>query len=78
MLTAVDSESWIRGPVETLPREQLPALQLERLRATVARVLRGQPVGAERLARAGISAPEDLRSLDDLARIPFATGRNVD
>jgi len=41
-------------------------------------VLRGQPVGAERLARAGISAPEDLRSLDDLARIPFATGRNVD
>lgn len=56
MLTAADSESRIRGPVETLPREQLAALQLERLRATVARVLRGQPVGAERLARGHLGA----------------------
>jgi phenylacetate-CoA ligase len=59
--------------VETLPREELRTLQLERLRGAVARVLSGQPLGAERLGQAGISAAGDLKSLDDLARIPFGT-----
>jgi len=39
----------------------------------VARVLNGQPLGAERLGRAGIVAADDLKSLDDLTLIPFAT-----
>jgi phenylacetate-CoA ligase len=56
-----------------MPREQLEQLQLERLRETVTRVLAGQPLGAERLAAAGITASEDLRSLDDLANVPFVT-----
>jgi len=55
-----------------MPRERLAELQLERLRATVARVLRGQPLGAGRLAEAGIAAPDDINALDDLAKIPFA------
>ncbi len=50
-------------------REQLRARQLERLRATVARVL-GAPLGG-RLREAGIESPEDVGSLDDLARLPF-------
>ncbi|MBV9365181.1 MAG: phenylacetate--CoA ligase [Solirubrobacterales bacterium] len=58
---------------ETLPREELTALQLERLRATVARVLAGQRLGAERLAEAGIASPNDVDALDDLTRIPFFT-----
>ena len=58
--------------METFPRERLRALQLERLRETVGRVLAGQPLGAERLAAAGITAPGDLAGLDDLLRIPFA------
>jgi phenylacetate-CoA ligase len=69
----VATELQIRDPAETLPRRQLRQLQLERLRATVGRVLRGQRLGAERLAAAGITAPEDLGSLDDLGRVPFAT-----
>jgi phenylacetate-CoA ligase len=64
----------IWDPAETLPREELDALALDRLRSTVARVLAGQPFGAARLAQAGIGSPGDLRSLDDLARIPF-TGK---
>ena len=56
---------------ETLPREELRALQLQRLRETVARVLRGQPLGAERLHQAGIAAADDLRSLEDLTKVPF-------
>ena len=65
-------EVWDRA--ETLPREDLDALALDRLRSTVARVLAGQPFGAARLAQAGIGSPGDVRSLDDLARFPF-TGK---
>jgi phenylacetate-CoA ligase len=66
------SEIWDRE-AETLPRERLAALQLERLRTTVGRVLGAQPRGAELLAQAGIADPLDVRSLDDLSRIPFMT-----
>jgi phenylacetate-CoA ligase len=43
------------------------------VRNTVTRVLAGQPLGTERLRRVGIAAADDLKSLDDLATIPFAT-----
>jgi phenylacetate-CoA ligase len=70
--SAASSEGiWDRA--ETLPREQLEVLQLGRLRSTVARVLRGQPPGAARLAGAGITAAGDIGSLADLSRIPFTT-----
>jgi phenylacetate-CoA ligase len=73
VLTAAPSEPAIwDDAAETMPREQLAALQLERLRATVARVLEGQPLGARRLTEAGITAAEDLKTLDDLASVPFA------
>jgi phenylacetate-CoA ligase len=67
------SEIQIRDAIETLPREQLAALQLERLRETVGRVLKGQPLGARRLAAAGIGDPEELRSLDQLETLPFTS-----
>jgi phenylacetate-CoA ligase len=56
-----------------MPREQLETLQLERLRATVARVLGGQPLGAERLAQAGIADAGDVATLGDLPTVPFMT-----
>jgi phenylacetate-CoA ligase len=56
---------------ETLGRDQLASLQLERLRATLARVLDAQPRGAELLRAAGIERADDLESLSDLGRIPF-------
>jgi phenylacetate-CoA ligase len=71
-LTAAASEELkVWDAAETLSREELEGLQLERLRATVDRVLRGQPLGAERLAQAGIDSPQDVKTLDDLTRIPF-------
>jgi phenylacetate-CoA ligase len=66
------SEHAIRDPAETLPRERLHALQLERLRATIARALAAQPVFAERLRVAGVEDPAELRSLDDVVRLPFS------
>ncbi len=62
--------------VETLPRERMHALQLERLRATVGRVLAGVAPLAERLRAAGIRSPGDIASLADLGRLPFT--RKID
>jgi phenylacetate-CoA ligase len=66
------SERTIWDPVEAAPREELRALQLERLRATVERVLDGQPPGAARLREAGVTSAGELTSLDDLTRLPFS------
>ncbi len=73
MPASAPSDAVIWDRAETLPREQLEALQLRHLRSVVARVLRGQPSGAGRLAAAGITAAGDIGSLADLSRIPFTT-----
>jgi phenylacetate-CoA ligase len=62
--------------VETLPRERMHALQLERMRATVGRVLAAVEPLAERLRAAGIRSPGDIASLADLGRLPFT--RKID
>lgn len=53
---------------ETMAPEPLRALQLERLRALLARVKERVPLYRERLARI---EPEQIASLDDLRRLPF-------
>ena len=58
---------------ETLPRERLQRLQLERLRATLGRLLDHVPLMRERLHAAGIKSPADITSLDDLHALPFST-----
>jgi phenylacetate-CoA ligase len=59
--------------VETLPRDRMEALQLDRLRGCVARVLAAVPPLAARLRDAGLADARDLRSLADLRRLPFTT-----
>jgi phenylacetate-CoA ligase len=54
--------------LEAMPREERAGLQLDRLRALVARVRERVPLYHERLD--GVQ-PGDLASLDDLARLPF-------
>ena len=56
---------------ETMPRADLEALQLKRLRETVG-AAGHSPFYRERLEQAGV-APESLKSLEDAARIPFTT-----
>jgi len=69
---SVDSERrfWDEG-VETLPREALEALQLERLQQQLER-FREASIYRAKLAEAG-TEPGDIRTLDDLARIPVVT-----
>jgi phenylacetate-CoA ligase len=56
--------------VETMPRECLRELQLERLRAVLERVYGRVPFYRERLDQASVSA-DSLKTLDDLQRLPF-------
>ena len=57
--------------LETMSREQIEALQVERLKATVAHCM-NNPVYKERLEKAGVTA-ESITSVDDIRRIPFTT-----
>lgn len=57
--------------IEHASREEIRALQLQRLRATVDRVLAGAPPLRRRLLDAGVESGDDVRSLDDLERLPF-------
>ena len=57
---------------ETMPREDLEALQVHKLRDLVARADAEVPFHAERLRDAGVTA-ESISSPDDLRRIPFLT-----
>ncbi len=66
-----DGANPVFDPAELLPRERLAALQFERLRASVAQAGR-TPFYDAALSRAGV-APDSLRSLEDLARLPFTT-----
>jgi len=61
----------VTASVETRPRRELERLQLERLRAVVARANR-VPLHRDRLAAAGIG-PSSIRALEDLRRLPFTT-----
>jgi phenylacetate-CoA ligase len=58
--------------VERAPRERLRELQLGRLRGLVARLLDAVAPTRGRLHAAGVRSGDDVRSLDDLRRLPFS------
>ncbi len=57
--------------IEKMPREELRALQSERLVQQVARMYERVPLFRQRMEEAGLR-PEDIRGVDDLARLPFS------
>lgn len=61
---------------ETLDRDALERLQLQRLRDTVRRVAARVPFYQQKLAASGVR-PEDIRSLADLRRLPFTTSADL-
>jgi phenylacetate-CoA ligase len=68
--TGQSQRSFLHAEYETMPRERLEQLQLERLQSTVANAYENVPVHRQRLQAKGIE-PADVRSLADLARLPF-------
>jgi phenylacetate-CoA ligase len=61
---------------ETMPREDLEALQLKRLQAVVERLYHLVPFYRRRLDEMGVK-PGDVRTLEDLARLPFTTKQDL-
>ncbi|MBE6886125.1 MAG: phenylacetate--CoA ligase [Oscillospiraceae bacterium] len=61
---------------ETMPRKELEALQLERLKWVVSHCYENIPFYRERLDQAGVT-PDSIRSLKDIERIPFTTKEDI-
>ena len=66
----------IWSEIETLPREEMEKIQLERLKETVARVYERVEPYRRKMDEAGI-APSDIKSLADLRRLPFVTKQDM-
>ena len=61
---------------ETMPREELEALQLRRLKSLVEKVYYNVPFYQNRFNEMGIR-PEQIRSLDDLKYLPFTEKQDL-
>src|SRR4030042_6864970 len=58
--------------IQTMSRKRLEALQLERLRWQVTRCYKNSEFYREKFDRASLT-PSDIKSLQDLLKIPFVT-----
>ena len=56
--------------IETMPKEELQALQLELLQKLVKNTYRDSKFYRERMDAAGVK-PEDIKTLDDIRKLPF-------
>ena len=70
-----DTCPYFNEEVETLSHEEIKALQLQRLQATVRHCM-NSPFYKARFDEIGLK-PEDIQSLDDLRKIPFTTKQDL-
>ncbi len=61
---------------ETLSRQEIEAIQLERLQETVSRVYDKVPAYREKMDKKGVK-PQDIKTLRDLAKLPFVTKQDM-
>lgn len=69
------SSEYLDPELETMSREEIEKLQVERLRETVSRCM-NNPVYRKRLEEAGVSA-DNITSVSDIRRIPFTTKEDL-
>lgn len=70
-----DNCPFFHEKMETMTRAEIEALQLERLQATVRHCM-NSPFYKKRFDEIGLK-PEDIKSLDDIRRIPFTTKQDL-
>lgn len=61
---------------ETLSRDEMSAIQLQRLQETVKKVYNNVEPYRKKMEEVGIK-PEDIQTLDDLKRLPFTTKQDL-
>ncbi len=80
------SRNLFRGPldtsyldpfVETLGREALRQIQLKKLQLMLGPVCSSNAFYRRKLADAGLRSPNDLKTIEDLQRLPFTTKREL-
>ena len=71
----MNPESYFNPELETLSRDALEALQLERLKKTVNHCMNAE-FYRKRFAELGIT-PDDIQTLDDVRRLPFTTKEDL-
>ena len=59
-----------------MPREELRKLQLERMRESLRNAYENVPLYRERFDAAGVT-PDDLESLEDIAKFPFVVKQDM-
>lgn len=62
--------NYYQKEIETMPREELKALQSERLVKQIKNVYNNVPYYREKMNQAGVS-PEDIHGIEDLHKLPF-------
>jgi len=70
-----DFQYW-QPEIEKMPRSSLEELQLTKLKTEIGYALRTS-FYKERLSKIGIKSPDDIKSLDDLNKIPFTTKNDL-
>ncbi len=75
-MSAMDSSAYWEPKIETMDAEELRGLQLGKLRVSIDRALKA-PFYAKRLAEAGLRSGADLRSLEDLRRLPLTSKNDL-
>ncbi len=68
--------AYYQPQIETASRETIVALQNERLVKTVKRVYENVPFYHEKMDAVGVK-PEDIRSIDDLHKLPFSYKKDL-
>ncbi len=63
-------------PIETASRDEIAALQLERLRATLAHAYQNVPHYRRAFDAKGVH-PSDLKQLSDLSKFPFTVKNDL-
>jgi phenylacetate-CoA ligase len=71
----MDFQYW-RPDIEKMPRSELEALRLKKLKTEVGYALR-TPFYKSRLETVGIKDADDIKTMDDLKRIPFTTKHDL-
>ncbi|WP_435318377.1 phenylacetate--CoA ligase PaaK [Haloarchaeobius sp. TZWSO28] len=66
----------VYNEIETAAREEVTAVQNERLRETVEHVYENVPWYREQFEEAGIT-PDDIETLEDITKLPFTTKEDI-
>ena len=70
-----DQSPYLHPQYETLSREDLNKLQLERLQKTVRHCMNNE-FYQKKFKEAGIT-PDDIKTLDDVRKLPFTTKQDL-